>query len=375
MNNKEITSLEKINIIKFYLNINGSLRIDKLQELLEKTNLNITKEKLKNYLKEQNFKIENNFVYVNEFAYNMYQKFNNSLQEQLNTNYAIYSLTDIERITEELNQKDYIEKLYKILKPNFQDSIECFNFAETILNYIKYGYDIDENLNKISSERNLKGSKQEIGKLNKLVQEIYENIPSWELNGYIPKDKEIKLTKKEIENLLSYINMYMAMNGAIKIDKLLELLNKEHHFNINKDELIEISKIPSDIFIINNHFCVEGLDSHIVSKLIDQKSRFSRYKVITNIDTFFEEYDINEIKLKKLINKYTDNLEIVNQVISLIRMAGINKYTLEMTLRSNKIILPDNKIVRMLKDLENCQKNVRIWSLNGYTMNELKYLK
>ena len=37
----------------------------------------------------------------------MYQKFNNSNQEKLNTNYAIYSLTDIERITEELNQKDY----------------------------------------------------------------------------------------------------------------------------------------------------------------------------------------------------------------------------------------------------------------------------
>lgn len=375
MNNKETSKEEKINIIKFYLNINGSLRIDKLQELLEKTNLNITKTELKNYLKEQNFKIENNFVYVNEFAYNMYQKFNNSQQEKLNTNYAIYSLTDIERITEELNQKDYIEKLYKILKPNFQDSIECFKFTETILNYIKYGYDIDENLNKISSERNLKGTKQEIRKLNKLVQEIYENIPSWELNGYIPKDKEIKLTKKEIENLLSYINMYMDMNGAIKIDKLLEILNKEHHFNINAYELIEISKIPSDIFIINNHFCVEGLDSHIVSELIDQKSRFPRYKVITNIDTFFEEYDINEIKLKKLINKYTDNLEVVNQVISLIRMAGINEYTLEMTLRSNKIILPDNKVARMLKDLENCQKNVRIWSLNGYTMNELKYLK
>ena len=375
MKNIEITKKEKINIIKFYLNINGSLKIDKLQELLEKTNLNITKTELKDYIKEQNFKIEKNFVYANDFAYNMYQKFNNSNQEKLNTNYAIYSLTDIERITEELNQKDYIEKLYKILKPNFPDSIECFKFAETILNYIKYGYDIDENLNKVSDEKNLKGTKQEIRKLNKLIQEIYENIPSWELNGYIPKDKEIKLTKEEIENLLSYINMYMGMNGAIKIDKLLEILNKEHHFNINAYELIEISKIPKDIFIINNHFCVEGLDKHIVSELIDQKSKFPRYKVITNIDTFFEEYDTNETKLKKLINKYTDNLEVVNQVISLIRIGGINEYTLEMTLRSNKIILPDNKVARMLKDLQNCQKNVRIWSLNGYTMNELKYLK
>ena len=234
---------------------------------------------------------------------------------------------------------------------------------------------IDENLNKVSDEKNLKGTKQEIRKLNKLIQEIYENIPSWELNGYIPKDEEIKLTKEEIENLLSHINMYMGMNGAIKIDKLLEILNKEHHFNINVDELIEISKIPKDIFIINNHFCVEGLDKHIVSELIDQKSKFPRYKVITNIDTFFEEYDTNETKLKKLINKYTDNLEVVNQVISLIRIGGINEYTLEMTLRSNKIILPDNKVARMLKDLQNCQKNVRIWSLNGYTMNELKYLK
>ena len=31
-----------------------------------------------------------------------------------------------------------------------------------------------------------------------------------------------KITNEEIEKLLSYINMYMIMNGAISIDKLLE---------------------------------------------------------------------------------------------------------------------------------------------------------
>lgn len=184
-----------------------------------------------------------------------------------------------------------------------------------------------------------------------------------------------KITNEEIEKLLSYINMYMIMNGAISIDKLLEILTKQHKFNITKDDLIEIFNISGDIFIINDYFCVEGLDSDILIELIEQKLKFPRYKIITNLDIFFEEHDTNEIKLTKLINKYTDKLEVVNQIISLIRMGGINSFTLEITLRSNKVILPDNKIARMLKDLENCQKNVRIWSLNGYTMNELKYLK
>ena len=43
MNNKII------NTIKFYLNINGALNINKLHELLEKTNITITKEELKTF--------------------------------------------------------------------------------------------------------------------------------------------------------------------------------------------------------------------------------------------------------------------------------------------------------------------------------------
>lgn len=371
VNIKDISKSNKLVAIEFYLNINGLLSIDKLYELLEATDFYITKSELKTYLKELNLKVSKNYVYINEFAFNMDKENNLSKIKESTEDYAIYTLEDISKINNEHDKNDYIVKIYEILKNNFQDQRECFSVAVDIFDFIRCGYNLEENIQKVTDSKNLKGTKKEIKNFNRLLQEIYDNTPSWELNGYYPEEKEIKLSKKEIDSLLSYINMYMLMNGAIKIDKLLEILTNDHHFDISKEDLIEISQIPGDTYIINNCFCVEGVDGDILKSLIEQKEKIGKYKVVNNLENFFEEHDLVENKLKKLINKYTDNKEVVKQVISLIVFGGINEFTLDVTLRSNKVELSDNKKVRMLKDLNNCQKNVRTWSLNGFTMNEI----
>ena len=368
---KKISKENKLKAIEFYLNINGMISIEKLQELLEATQLKITKKDLKEYLKELNLKAAKNYVYENEFAFIMDKEYNFSKIKESFDDYAIYTIENMQEEKKKQEEDDYVIKIYKLLKNKIKDEKECFNTASLIFDYIRLGYNLEENIQKLMSSKKIKGTQEQIDSFNYLLQETYDNTPSWELNGYYPGEKEINLSKEEVESLLSYINMYMIMNGAIKVDKLLEILTNHHHFNLTREDLIEMSKIPGDIYITNNYFCSEGIEGEILKGLIKQKEKIRKYKIINDLEKFFEEHDIIENKLKKLINKYTDSKKTTNQIISLIVLGGINELTLTITLNSNKIDLPDNKVRRMLKDLETCQKNVRIWSLNGYTMNEV----
>lgn len=372
---KGLSKNNKLNAIKFYLDINGVLSIDKLKELLEATDFSITTKELKEYLKELNLKVNKNKVYLNDFAFNMDKRYNLSKIKENFEDYAIYNLDDIKEIQETNEKNDYVLEIYKLLKSNIKDKNDCFNTANEILNYIKLGYNLEENIQEKMDSKNLTGTEKEVKDFNHLLQEIYDNTPAWNLNGYSPKEKEINLSEEDVSQILGYIKMYLIMNGAIKIDKLLEFLIQEHHFDITKEDLIEISKISPDNHMISQYFCLAGIDKDILNGLLEQKSKFPKYKVINNLDNFFEEHDVTETKLKKLINKYIDNQIVENQILSLIIMGGINEFTLNITLNANKIKLSENKRNRMLKDLENCQKNVRIWSLNGYTMNEVLHKK
>lgn len=371
----DISKKNKLKAIEFYLTINGVLHINKLQELLKATELNITKTTLKAYLKELDIKVSKDYVYVNEYAINVNKNFDMVSLKEENENYAIYTLDEMNAVIKYQEEHDYVNEIYNELKKNIKDKKECFGIASLIFDMIRCGYNFEENITDVLHNINVKGSKEDVKKFNSLIEEVYYNTPSWELNGYFPEKMELNLGDEELRNLLSYLNMYMIMNGAIEIDRLLEILTVNHNFNITKDELIEISKMDENVHIINNYFCAEGVDGNILKGLLDQKENLKKYKIIANLDNFFEEHDIMESKLKKLINKYTDKQEVVDQVISLIHIGGINEYTLNITLHSNKINLPENKETRMLKDLQNCQKNVRIWSLNGFTMDELLHNK
>lgn len=370
---EDISNKNKFKAIEFYLSINGALSIDKLKELLEITGLFLTKKDLKDYLKELNIRVSNNYAYLNEFAFNMDKEYGFSKVKE-SWEYATYDLEDIDRIMEQQDMNDYIIRIYKNLRNSIRDPKDCFNTANKIYNLILFDEDFDNKIQDILNSKNIKGTEEDIDEFNNLMQDIYDNTPAWYLNGYYPKDKETNLSDEEINSILSHINMYLIMNGVIEIDKLLDILVNNHGFEVTRDELIAISKIYKDNCIINNYFCVLGIDERTLKELVKGKKIVFKYKIIDNIDKFFLEHDIVEEKIKKLINKYTNNKEVIDQIISILLISKLDMLTLNMILKTNKIDLPENKQNRMLKDLENCQKNIRMWTFNGYTMNELKRL-
>ncbi len=367
----EISKNNKLKAIEFYLKINGVLQLDKLQELLQATELNITKTELKNYLKELEIKVSKNYAYLDDFAATLDKEFNLASLKAEDGDYAIFTLDEINKVEKFQEEKDYVIQIYNNLKKHLKKKEECLRIASLIFDIVRCGCNFEENINKVLSTKKIKGSKADVDQFNELITEIYYNTPSWELNGYFQQQEELNLSEEEQKELLRYINMYTIMNGVIEIDKLLEILTTNHNFDITKEDLIEVSKILSAVNIMKDYFCLEGIDEILLNGIVEQKNKFPKYKIITNLDNFFEQYDITENKLKKLIQKYTDNKNCINEILSLIRIGGINDYTLNITLKSNKINLPENKETRMLKDLKTCQKNMRIWGLNGYTTNEL----
>lgn len=64
-------------------------------------------------------------------------------------------------------------------------------------------------------------------------------MPNWFLNGYSKhemfcKDDFDMDELEEEEQMILYVLNYISINGIISIDKLLEILSKEHNFRVSK---------------------------------------------------------------------------------------------------------------------------------------------
>jgi hypothetical protein len=170
--------------------------------------------------------------------------------------------------------------------------------------------------------------------------------------------------------------MYVLVNGAMEIDILFNIITKEHNFEITKDEFVCILSKTNGICVIDNFYvCIEGMDRKLLDELVILKKKIKNYKIITDLKQFKDDIDINNDKIKKLVNKYSSNKHFAKEVENVISSGQFCLNNLNVILDYFNINLPENKVNRMYKDLDNCQKNVRMFPLNGFTMNELSNKK
>lgn len=358
--------------ILFYMEANGVLKLNKLQELIKSTDLTITKKDLGKYTKELGLKVIGDIVYFNDLAV----EFNNKFQllkrkESLEAGYNIYSLEEIREYQDYMNGKDYLIKIYEDLRYDIPLVEERFSTANTIYNYIKCGYNFSDNINIYLKKNHLKESKYELEEFDELITNIYFDVPLWELNGYY-QDKELI---EEEKRLARFINAYIKMNGVLEIDRLVDILNGYHNFEVYYDDIPNLLNRLDNVNIANNCIFLNYLSKDDRRILMKEKSKIKKYKLIDNIDDYFVDIVINNEKLNKLIEKYTYNKDIVNKIIKLIEMDNLNEYSLSTIFKVDEIYLEDNKMNRMLKDLNNFKKNYRLWNLNGFTLNEIKTFK
>jgi hypothetical protein len=178
--------------IYYYLLINGIIKIDKLKELLEKSNIEITEKEIKGYLKEdEEFKIEDNYICHTNIIDNNYIKIP-LIDEKAKMEYKV--IDNLDKLTIKMDK----------IKKNIEDICHKYNIKEDdkdeLFIYILYGFYNKELLIEVLEDSKTKLSKE---KLEKFYSELYEQskeINCWRLNGYSKKESML-LNNVEIKKI------------------------------------------------------------------------------------------------------------------------------------------------------------------------------
>lgn len=351
-------------VVSFYLQVTGAIHIDKLYDLVKGTKIDITKKKIMKHLEEDGFILENDVVYID-----LLPKELNIYEISKNNEYKQYSLEEIFFTKIEEFEDKFEEKISNVLSTYTENNNEM---ANAIINMITVGYDFNETINNYLKEENIKLTKKDEEKFHSLVRQIYLKTPSWEFNGFTPAEilnedsDNIEYTKK-----LEYIHAYMLINGAMKIDTMLELLDKEHNIKITRKELKNMVSIMEDLSILNNYVVVRGITRDILKVLTTSKDLHMTYKVIENIEEIIKEDNNNVFKLEEICNKYNLNEEIRDSIFSMMNFGTFNQSMLDAILNTFNIKMNNDKKQNLFKKLDSIYKNIRIWTLNGYKESEM----
>jgi len=182
-------------VISFYLEVNGIIDIDTLQYLIEKSGLKMTKTKLINYLKDIDCIIDGELIFLSEVS-------EDKLMYELKKDeeYKIFSLEEI--IACNIALKSFNEELQEILN-NYVD--DASYLSETIIHVIIMGFNYDENVQEIMNCMHIKLKKKDKQQFDNIIDDIYNQMPSWEYNGFSP-DEIFDEDYDEEDLALNYIN-------------------------------------------------------------------------------------------------------------------------------------------------------------------------
>lgn len=362
--------------IQFYLLANGVLEITKLIELLKETGLKLTKKELIKLAKEDNYIVDKSLIYLDHFAQDLDNELNMHEMKQ-EIDYRVFTLEEILSVQMQLETENYEEKINKIISKKVKNKKQSLKIAEFIRHMATVGYIYQENIESLLKTENISLNEKEKESLLELADEIYWYYPVWQLNGYceaeLSNDDELDSSFEDLsplEQIDAYINIYLTINGIIEIDKLLEILTINHKLSITKQELIKIATNIEELTIYNNYFCIEGAEE-LIDEMMPVKRMLNQYKIIEDIDKEFDAIWSITDKIIDLGFKYELDEDLTAGLEQVMRMGGVDEVILKDILEEEGYTLSTKKQKELLKELSIIQKDVRIWSLNGFKKSEL----
>lgn len=380
--NKETNQIEKkkLMVIEMYLLINGVLEINKLIELLKVSGLKTTKTEIKNLVKEEKYIINNNLIYLDNLAKDLDEKLQiHDLKKELP--YREFSIEEIIATQIEMENESYEKRISSILSKKIKNKDKITRFSNIIMHMIIVGYNYEENIEELLKEEKISLNEKEKEKLLEIADEIHWYFPSWELNGYAEAELDENnfsedLTFEDLspkDQIESYIHVYLTINGVIEIDKLLEILTTYHKYNITRTDLIKIASSTEEITIFNNYICIEGIEE-ILDEIVPIKNILNKHKIVEDIDEMINEFFDITNRLIDLKFEYNLGEELVITLEQIMHMGEINNEVLSAFLEDEGYDLSPKKQKELLKKLLPIQKDVRVWTLNGFKKSELTNL-
>ena len=222
-------------------------------------------------------------------------------------------------------------------------------------------------------------------KTNKIEQDLIDNNYIFEIDGkyFIPEElKEIfaRFNSKKVDSskkglLMSY---YILVNGLLKIETLIDLMQKSS-YNVTKKEIITFVK--KENYIIEDNIIYLSKIVKIINKnneLLELKET-SKYKIVDMGEAMLELAMLKKInpheKISSFLNKKVKNKdkcqEISEFIYNIICLNEDFEENLDNLLNEYNINLNEDELDELYDILEGLCHVLPSWSLNGYTPHEL----
>lgn len=371
--------------IDFYLQVNGVLELDKLKDLLKNSKIYLTDKEITNYIKTKEYIIEDKIIYFNEIAklLNGSKKINSLKKKEKYKVFTLEEMYNIDKSFELLSQKKQLEK---ILSKYIKDKQKLNDIIDTIINTVFIGYDIANYIYFIYQKEKIDITVGDADEIDEIAMELYDNYPSWKLNGYSQNEIHVENTSlyhslddyepeeylSEDELIVTYITAYILINGIIKIDKFLEILNEEHNIKLTKSKLKKKIENLNYLSIDNTYIKLTRLNEEQGKRLINDKEEIDDYKIIDNPIEILEECSAITEKISNECKKYNVPEYLENYLIGLTNSIEITEEIISIIFNTQSKKIEHKQIRNIYQELKPYLDKARIWELNGYTIRECK---
>ena len=198
---------------------------------------------------------------------------------------------------------------------------------------------------------------------------IYAYKENGEITYIVPN--EFYIYEEDEDDYENLIFCYVLINGLIKIDKLLEILNKYHGLNITKEELLD-EFLDECFSIINDEyiglFDFKEAEMSIISGM---KKDSDNFKIIDN--NFKNEFVDFFEKLQHIVENEKESGMLTTVTIFSICMNMYDDFTFESMCKDFKV--PKATVEKIEKLVKEYKNNLPLWIYNGYSINEYNKIK
>lgn len=368
-----INNYKKNKVLNFYIMINGIITRDQLFDLCKENVNDIKLNDVINWIKENNYIYDDNHnIYENKVAKNL-AKNSDFMNAKLKHPFNLYSMETIILLNLINEYKIYEECIIEILEAKVGKT-DATTIAADIKNSFKVGLDYEESIDRILCDYDIELDNIEKEKFNLVTYNMYNNTPMWNLNGSFPKDKKIAELNffhfSTIKQIRIFVDNYLEINGAMKITKLLDILNNNHNYKISKNELIDIIDNNPDIIIIDDYVANKTMTKDTLKQLMKEKDIVKDYKIIENLGEFCDNINEKVNELEEVCLKYKIKGDIVHTLNNYLVTYHLTEKILSSVLDDYNITLSKVKIKSLLSEIHEIEKNTNKWVLNGFTPNE-----
>ena len=367
-------------IVSFYITSNGILEINKLVELINKSGIKTTKEEVIKCAKQDNFIIENKKIYLDENI----KKDEKALEDYVKS-YKVFDLKEILNIIK-IKETYLPQELKRRLNNKLLENVNINSLINYIIFSMSLGVNNEEIIEPLLKNKTIKLTKKEKEELLNFIENISDIIPKWIYGGYSfyeilnLKEERERIIKELVtsdnvidilEEIYNYILSYLNINGVIDINTLLDILNNYNGFNFKKNDILTTIKDDDYIKLYKNYLNIVDNDKETIAMLLTKKQKYKEYKIIDDPEEILEEFDKNYDELEILLKKYKITGEAKEAIISIISFENMDQEKLQLLLGYFKINISKKDLKLLSNELSEARKQMRCWDLNGFKPSEI----